>query len=318
MKHQKQRPKECMKEISKIGSLLLYLMVFSPSFQTAAAEAVQEITTSTPRAPRPPEDAEQLGRRLTSVEKLIEKSSAAAQVESSGNPEALALRGQARDFRQQAQDAFKSGNLSQASHLLDQAAKKMFEAAKLAAPAQLAGDKKKRDFDSRLESVKALLAAQKRISLEKKLGAKGVESSNKLEAQMAEATALAATGKMDQARGLLDQVYYTTKVVIEGLREGDTLVRSLEFASKEEEYLYEVDRNDTHKMLIKVLLDEKRASNASIENLVSQNLEKAAILRSEAEAKAGKKEFESAIKLLEDSTKELVRAIRGAGVYIPT
>jgi hypothetical protein len=188
----------------------------------------------------------------------------------------------------------------------------------LAAPVQLAGDKKKRDFESRLESVKALLAAQKRISVEKKLGAKGVESSKKLEAQMVEATALAATGKMDQARALLDQVYYTTKVVIEGLREGDTLVRSLEFASKEDEYLYEVDRNDTHKMLIKVLLDEKRASNANIENLVSKNLEIAAILRTEADTKAGKKEFEAAIKLLEDSTKELVRAIRGAGVYIPT
>ena len=307
-----------MKEISKIGSLLLCLVVFSPSFQATAAEVGQVSTSSSPRAPRPPEDAEQLGRRLISVEHLIEKSSAALQVESSGNPEALALRGQASDSRQQAQQAFKSGNLPEASRLLDQAAKKMFEAAKLAAPAQLGGDKKKRDFDTRLESVKALLAAQKRISLEKKLGAKGIESSTKLEAQMAQATALAATGKMDQARALLDQVYYTTKVVIEGLREGDTLVRSLEFANKEEEYLYEVDRNDTHKMLIKVLLDEKRASNANIENLVSQNLEKAAILRTEANAKAAKREFESAIKLLEDSTKELVRAIRGAGVYIPT
>lgn len=134
---------------------------------------------------------------------------------------------------------------------------------------------------------------------------------------MGEAVALAGAGKLDQGRALLDQVYLTTKVVIEGLREGDTLVRSLNFASKEEEYAYEVDRNDTHQMLIKVLLNEKRAANAGLENTVQKYLEQAAVLRTNAEGMAVKKDFEAGIKLLEDSTRELVRAIRSAGVYIP-
>lgn len=307
-----------MKHFSDISTLLLCLVLYLPVTATVAAEVTPDISQTTPRPPRPPEDAEQLDRRLSSVEKLIEKSSAAQQVESSGNSQAQVLRGQARELRLQAQTSFKAGNLVDASRLLDQAAKKMFEGARLSAPEQLAGDKKKRDFASRLESVKALLAAQKRISVEKKLGAKGTEATNKLEAQVVEANALAAAGKLDQGRALLDQVYFTTKVVIEGLREGDTLVRSLEFATKEDEYIYEVDRNDTHKMLVKVLLDEKRASNANLETMVKNNLEKAAALRAEAEALAVKKEFEAAIKLLENSTKELVRAIRGAGIYIPT
>jgi len=70
-------------------------------------------------------------------------------------------------------------------------------------------------------------------------------------------------------------------------------------------------------MLIKVLLNEKRASNAGLESMVQKYLEQAAVLRVNAEAMAAKKDFESGIKLLEDSTKELVRAIRSAGVYIP-
>lgn len=306
-----------MKYFSNIGTLLLCFAVLSPVSPLGAAEALPDSRQSEPRPPRPPEDAEKLVRRLSSVEQLIEKSSVSLQVESSGNPQAQAMRSQARALRLQAQEAYSAGNLVGASSLLDQAAKMMFDGARLAAPAQLAGDKKKRDFDARLESVKALLAAQKRISVEKKLGAKGTESSNKLDAQMAEAIALVASGKLDQGRALLDQVYYTTKVVIEGLRNGDTLVRSLEFANKEEEYLYEVDRNDTHKMLIKVLLDEKRSSNANLESQVKNYLEKAATLRDEADRMASKKQFESAIKLLEDSTREMVRAIRGAGVYIP-
>ena len=43
----------------------------------------------------------------------------------------------------------------------------------------------------------------------------------------------------------------------------------------------------------------------------------AAALREDAEVAAGKEEYVEAIELLEESTKELIRAIRSAGVYIP-
>lgn len=306
-----------MKPTIKTSALLLCLTASMQIFPVRAAEPSSASGPVTARPARAPEDKEQLERRLASVATLIEKSSAARQIETSNNAQAAALRGKARELRQQADDAYKAGNLIDASRLLDQAAKMFFDGVRLSAPEQISGEKKQRDFDSRLESVKALLAAQKRISLEKNLGAKGVEASNRSEALMGEAVALAGAGKLDQGRALLDQVYLTTKVVIEGLREGDTLVRSLNFASKEEEYAYEVDRNDTHQMLIKVLLNEKRAANAGLENTVQKYLEQAAVLRTNAEGMAVKKDFEAGIKLLEDSTRELVRAIRSAGVYIP-
>lgn len=290
--------------------LLLCLTAGLPIFLASAAEPT--LTTATPSA-RAPEDKEQLERRLASVGTLIDSSSAAKQIEASANAEALALRGKARELRQQAEAAYKSGDYANASRLLDQAAKQLFEGVRLAMPEQVTNEKKQRDFDNRMESVKALLAAQKRISAEK--GTKGAETT--AETQMREAAALAAAGKLDEGRALLDKAYLTTKQAIEGMREGDTLVRSLHFATKEEEYRYELDRNDTHKMLVKVLLDEKRASNPGLESTVKQYLEQAAALRLQAEAAATKKDFEGAIKLLEDSTKELVRAIRSAGVYIP-
>lgn len=187
-----------------------------------------------------------------------------------------------------------------------------------AAPAkQLTQEKKQRDFDNRMESVKALLAAQKRISVELNAGTKGKEISNRIEAQMQEATALAASQKLDQGRVVLDQAYDTVKIAIESMRRGATLVRSLDFATKEEEYRYEIDRNDTHQMLVKVLLDEKRANDPGLEGMVQKYLELAANLRKSAESAAAKADYVKGISLLEDSTKELVRAIRGAGVYIP-
>ncbi|MDP3841726.1 MAG: hypothetical protein Q8Q81_03915 [Oxalobacteraceae bacterium] len=306
-----------MKRHIKTSALLLCLTAGLPIFSACAAEQTQDNNPGVVRAARVPEGKEQLERRLASVATLIEKSSAARQIETSAKPEAIALRGKARELRQQAEEAYKEGNYANASRMLDQAAKLMFDGVRLASPEQVTGEKQQRDFDNRMESVKALLAAQKRISAEKRLGAKGAETSNAIEAQMRDAAALAAAGKLDQGRVLLDQVYLATKQAIEGLRDGDTLVRSLHFASKEEEYIYEVDRNDTHKMLIKVLLEEKRASNAALESMVQKYLDQAAVLRSNAEGMAAKKDFESGIRLLEDSTKELVRAIRSAGVYIP-
>lgn len=306
-----------MRKHLRSGLILLLWSASLPIAMVTAAEQTQATNPGAVRASRPPEDKEKLERRLASVATLIEKSSAARQIEASAVPQALASRVKARELWQQADDAYKTGKHEDASRLLDQAAKMFFEGVRLAAPEQITGDKKKLDFDNRMESVKALLAAQKRISVEKRLGAQGTETSNTIEAQIRDATALAAAGKLDEGRALLDKVYLTTKLAVEGLRQGDTLVRSLHFASKEEEYIYEVDRNDTHNMLIKVLLNEKRASNAGLESMVQKYLEQAAVLRASAEAMAAKKDFESGIKLLEDSTKELVRAIRSAGVYIP-
>lgn len=306
-----------MKKTIQTSALLLCLTTGLPIGPARAAEPVQSLNPATVRPARAPEDKEQLQRRLASVATLIEKSSAARQIESSANPQALALRGQARELRQQADAAYQGGSYPDASRLLDQAAKLFFEGVRLASPEQLDSGKKQVDFDNRMETVKALLAAQKRISAEKGQGAKGTQTSDKIEALMRDAAALAAAGQLDQGRALLDQVYLTTRTEIESMREGDTLVRSLNFATKAEEYLYEVDRNDTHKMLITVLLNEKRASNAGLASMVQKYIDKAAALRVDAEAMATKKDFEAGIQLLEESTKELVRAIRGAGVYIP-
>lgn len=265
----------------------------------------------------PAENPAQLARRLESVETMIEKSSVAKQIETSANPDAQARREQARELRRQAAQAYAAQDYGKSNRLLDEAAKALFEGVRLAAPPeQVMQQKKRRDFESRLESVKVLLAAQKRIGSEKHLDVKEGEISRKIEALIQQANALAAANKLDEARAALDQAYVVNKTAISGLRSGDTLVRSLHFATKEEEYRYEIDRNDTHKMLIQVLLAEKRGT-PGIDAMVQKFLEQAAQLRATAEQLAAKGDYEGGVKMLENSTSELVRAIRSAGIYIP-
>lgn len=265
------------------------------------------------QAPHAVPTRDSVERQLQSVKTLIEKSSAARQVEGSGAAEANQKRDQARELHRQAAAAFEAGDYAKAHDLLDEAARQMIGSVRKAEPSGAIEDKKRRDFDNRLESVKALQEALKRINQEKKAGAKGDEIVAKVDTLAKEAVKLRDSGLIDKGRARLDHAYYMAKVAVQNLREGDTLVRELKFASKEEEYNYELDRNDTHSMLITVLVDQKGGSDAA----TRERVDAAAKIRKEAEGMARKGDFDNAIKRLDDSTRELIKAIRAAGIFIP-
>jgi len=261
-------------------------------------------------------DRVQLERRLATVEVLLHSSSASRQVDASGVPGALERRGQARELYQQATRAFEAGEGARTSALLAEASARMFEAVRLAAPEQVTSAKQRADFDARLESVKALHEAHKRIIAEKPGVPGSAEASQAVAKLMSEAERLAAAGELDAARAALDRSYLIAKAAVSSMRSGDTLVRSLQFSSKREEYDYEIDRNDTHRMLIRVLAADGRSAPGG-EKSFATNLERATRLRGDAEQAAARGDHAKAVELLEESTRELIRAIRGAGIYIP-
>jgi hypothetical protein len=258
-------------------------------------------------------DREQLERRIVSTATLIETSSGARQIEASGAPRAAEQRTRARELHKQAGDAFRAGDLENTNKLLTEASRALFEGVRLARPEQVTGNKEQADYQARLDSTRALLDAQKRIAAEK--GGRTAESVKQVETLIADAERQAGGGRLPDARRTIDQAYLLVKASIGTLRNGDTVVRSLNFATPTEEYHYEIDRNDTHRMLVDMLLKDKRGSG--IDAMVDQAVGAAAKLRQQAEAEAARRDHKGAIKTLEDSTRELVKAIRAAGVYIP-
>jgi hypothetical protein len=267
------------------------------------------VTLAAAQAP----EVEQLQRRLQSVATLIESSSAARQIETSGEAAAREKRDIARLVHREAVATLQAGDAAGAARLLDQAAREMMSGVRLARPEQGEGAKAEHDFRARLDSARALLAAQQRITQEKGRVPGAVAATRDIEALIVQAEQHAAAGRIDEARPLVDRAYLVARVAIEGMRRGDTLVRSLNFGSPREEYAYEIDRNDTHRMLIQVLLADRKDTMAATQG----PLERAAALRAEAEAAARRGEHAQAIQHLEASTRELVRAIRAGGVYIP-
>ena len=260
----------------------------------------------------PVPDREQLEKRLAAVHTLIEKSSAAQQIEKSAVPEALARRVVAREYLVKAKAAYDAGDLALSSSLLPEASVKMFEAVRMAAPEQITRTKQVDDLKARIESVRSLLAAQRRIAAEKKDVAGAAETTVLIEKFLKQGEDLTRQNEIGPAREALDRAYLVAKAAIGSMRGGDTLVRSLTFSTPKDEYLYELDRNDTHKMLLKVAADDERKVGRAREST-----DKAGVLRASAEKAAQAEDFAGAIRILEESTRELVRAIRGAGLYIP-
>lgn len=256
--------------------------------------------------------------KFQTVEKLLTLSSAAQRIDESDNDTAKEKKASAMTLFKQAKTVASNDNGERADKLLDDATKMMFAATRMI---EKKGDfikKDLRDFDTRLESIDALCDAYHNIRKEKGLGEP--ESSELfpfVQQRISLAKKLKQQDRLKEGRKVLDEAYVAAKVAIENLRGGETLVRSLNFESAEDEYHYEVDRNDTHRMLIDVLLNEKMTSGSSVKTMVDKFMGQANTLRATADEQASNGEYEAAISTLEQSTKEIVRAIRSAGIYIP-
>lgn len=279
-------------------------------------QSAPAIGAEVPVAPSPPAiapDRVQLEKRLESVRTLLETSSAAKQIKASRNEVSLAEHAKALDMWGQAKIAFEAGDLVKTQKLLLEAPKMLFAAARHASPEQVIGEKLRSDYLSRRDSVKALLSAQKRISDEKGKVSGADQVATTIGQLLVESESFAQEGKFKEAREVADKAYLLAKASVGEMRAGDTLVRSLNFANKEEEYKYEIDRNDSLAMLYKVLIEQK----GSVSQMVLEQVRKGQDLRAKAEKAALERDHATGVKLLEDSTSNMIKAIRSAGIYIP-
>lgn len=259
---------------------------------------------------------DQVLNRLGNVERLLNTSSGARRVIASNNELAKKIRLDGVKRYESARQAYEQGDLEAANRLLEEASKSMFQAIRVLGQPKELSEKAVNDFENRAKSVDALLVALRRIADGEGEDGKAASTITGIKATVARARRLLDDRQYREARRVLDGGYELAKQAVSHLRDGKTLTRSLVFATSKEEYHYEVDRNDTHQMLVKVLLEEKNPTEqtrAMVDRLVNRAVE----LRGEADKQASQGNYEHAVKTMESATKELVRAIRSAGVYIP-
>jgi len=262
------------------------------------------------------QEKEPLQERIEFIEILLNESSAAKQVMDSDIKEAKRLRGLAVEQYQLALRAYESGDSDTATAGLAETVRLIYAAVAASQQSGTVTEKDERDFQNRRASVNALLAAHQRIAAERNQQKEHKLLREEITVKLNAADEFFELGDSEQAMHHVNAAYDKVKLAVRQFRDGDTLVRELKFATKEDEYLYELDRNDSHKMLVQVLLRE-RLEDEHIRERVAPVLSIADELRKLAESQASDGQFVDAVETLEKSTRELVKAIRGAGVYIP-
>lgn len=264
-----------------------------------------------------------VGQNIGFVDKLIHESATAKQILQSDNAEARALQKKAVTHLNEARAAEKQGDAKAVTRALNEAKRAIFMGMRLVG-GKVVKDKKQENFNKKRQSLESLLAAHKRIRKENEQGKEANTQATQeagdveahTQARMQEAQSQYDKGKLTEAMDVLNNAYLSLKLSLTKLRDGKTLVRSLHFETREDEYQYELRRNDTHNMLINTVLKKKRA-DPRLGKLMDIPLKQADKLRAEAEQQADSKNYETAIKTLEESTKNIIRAIRMAGIFIP-
>jgi len=262
------------------------------------------------------ESPESVDSRISFVDKLITESSAARQVEASDNDDAKRLHEEASTHFDAAIDARAAGEIEIASARLTDAIRSMYAAVDAAGDTPQKTDSDNRHYEQRVASIDALMSAHERITKEKGLKHVQQDLQMSVAGDVAAANKFHNEGNTEQASAHLDAAYEKVTHAVEKLRQGETLVRELHFETEEAEYLYELDRNDTHEMLVNLLVENGTAGPGTKEQ-AKQRVAAAVVLRRKAECLARDRKYGEAITVLEQSTSELVKAIRGAGVYIP-
>jgi hypothetical protein len=124
-----------------------------------------------------------------------------------------------------------------------------------------------------------------------------------------------AKGDAIAAGRVLDEAYKVAVSLVSQVHGGATIVTRLEFDSAADEYDYERRRNDHYRLLIDVVIDEQKPVPETVQmmtTLVQGNLGK----RKKAESLAAQGKHSEAIGMMEGATRNLIQALRVAGLPV--
>ena len=262
------------------------------------------------------EDGDALQDKLASVERLLSGSSVSNQVLNSDNEAAIQSYRLAKSLYDQAVSAAKEGEDDKAQELVTRSKTALFDAVEFANLQVGAKRKDKQDYETMRKSVSALMKALDRVSDQKGKHEQNLALTEDLKKRIHDADELYFHEYYRKGSDLLARALNDIKLAIREMRSGDTLVRSLSFSNVEDEYRYELDRNDTHLMLLDMFLDEL-PKDRQLDAKAQEKVLKAKKQRENAETYAGEGDYEAAIRELEQSTRDLIDAIRKTGAYIP-
>ncbi len=249
-------------------------------------------------------------------ENLLTKSSLVRNMKKVNLPQVSESLDKALAFHKQALDKLSNGDLKGAIKARDESLKQLMIASRLAH--QLSGfaeKKAKTRYEKKLKSVQGLLNAHQRITELNSNTDIELKLQKTITPLMEESKQYASHEKFKEALASLTKAYLVIAESIKSQRSGQTLIRSLDFATEEEAYEYELGRYENYQMLVNMMIDERKAFKRDART--KPFFDEANRYHEQAKRFVAKGQYGEAAKFIEQASKTLVNLLRDSGVHIP-
>jgi len=244
---------------------------------------------------------------------LVHDSPTSQRIEDSENDEAKQQLKRSQEMWQQAVEHNEAGEYELADGHINEGLKLMTSVSRTVKDLDRVKQARTELYKQVKEHVEMFITAFDRIAEEK--GEDQIRSMldrEKLDNIMHSAESMYEEDELVLANHLIGQAADMVDNALSDARHEDVLLHELTFESLEEEYAYEVDRNQSYVKLIGLMQKKTTPSQASA-SYVQKLIEGNALLREQADVLAGKGDLEQGISVLEKGTDKLSRALRVSG-----
>lgn len=268
-------------------------------------------------AERPVPTVQAVEQKLTMLDRVLNQSPVVARVAASGNEKARKHIANARELSLHARTLTTMGQLRGADSLANEAIIEVSRAQQLVPDpgSQQAGERAR---FAQLEDSVAALRRTAEIALPQG-DARASEAAQRVSARVTElvqqATMLARADKYIEANRQLDQAVVLLLRDASTRLAGQTLVYDRKFASRDEEFAFELARHRSFERLVPLAIMEYKPSPEAAQ-LVQRHVAEARELREAAEGTLARDAL-LAIRKVNEGTEALRRALQAAGLVVP-
>lgn len=271
-------------------------------------------------AQTPPDGAEQKRRLIEQKIKLVEmlvNSPAAKGAPYGREAESAALIEKGRQSIGEARKALADGKFDDAAKLLDEALKSASSASRKMSPnegglSESAQRKSLQDLGEQVDMYRSSLNDLAR-DRDKAVAAKALLG--RIDALRAESRQFADAGRLGDASKKMADAYKLAVEEMSRLRAGQEVVLSLKFDTPADEYAYERKRFASNEIMVDMMIGEGRAEGDK-RRLVDGFVDEGRKLNAQADAQATAGRHAEAVKLMEQASAQLIRALQSMGLPV--
>lgn len=255
-------------------------------------------------------------QKIRLVETLV--NSPAARGSSGGaDGQSAELIEQGRRSIDDARRALGEGRLDEAAQLADGALKSASAASRRlpSGEAALSESAQRKSLQDMTEQVSMYRASIDELARDPQKGEGAKVLLAKVDALAGEGKQLADAGRVGEAGKKMAEAYKLAVEEMSRLRAGQEVLLSLKFETPADEYAYERKRFASNEIMVDMMVSEGRAAGEK-RLLVDKFVEEGQRLGVQAELKAKAGEHAEAVKLMEQASAQLIRALQSMGVPV--